>query len=194
MHSLLMTSLNTWRSGTRCDGVEYTVTECNCTRQKAFPVASIIRHHVVFDIPSRRSSHLTYKSPMFIYHGGITIWNSGVVEHVVTEWNIQWMSATSWRHEAMETWRHGDMETWRHGGMETWRHGDMETWRHGDMDTWIHEYMKTWIHGDMESWRHGDMETWIHGDMEIHHMIDKLDATCEQYGMAMNAKKTKQWS
>ena len=26
---------------------------------------------------------------------------------------------------------------------------------------------------------------------QLQHMIDKLDATCEQYGMAMNAKKTK---
>ena len=60
----------------------------------------------------------------------------------------------------------------------------METWIHGDMDTWIH--------GDMDTWRHGDMETWRHGDMDIQHMIDKLDATCEQYGMAMNARKTKQ--
>ena len=28
-------------------------------------------------------------------------------------------------------------------------------------------------------------------EQQLHHMIDKLDATCEQYGMAMNAKKTK---
>ena len=28
-------------------------------------------------------------------------------------------------------------------------------------------------------------------EQQLQHMIDKLDATCEQYGMAMNAKKTK---
>ena len=28
-------------------------------------------------------------------------------------------------------------------------------------------------------------------ELQLQHMIDKLDATCEQYGMAMNAKKTK---
>ena len=28
-------------------------------------------------------------------------------------------------------------------------------------------------------------------EQQLQHMIDKLDATCEQYGMAVNAKKTK---
>ena len=28
-------------------------------------------------------------------------------------------------------------------------------------------------------------------EQQLQHMIDKLDATCEQYGMAMNAKMTK---
>ena len=28
-------------------------------------------------------------------------------------------------------------------------------------------------------------------EQQLQRMIDKLDATCEQYGMAMNAKKTK---
>ena len=28
-------------------------------------------------------------------------------------------------------------------------------------------------------------------EQQLKHMIDKLDATCEQYGMAMNAKQTK---
>ena len=28
-------------------------------------------------------------------------------------------------------------------------------------------------------------------EQQLQHMIDKLDATCEQYGMAINAKKTK---
>ena len=28
-------------------------------------------------------------------------------------------------------------------------------------------------------------------EQQVQHMIDKLDATCKQYGMAMNAKKTK---
>ena len=27
-------------------------------------------------------------------------------------------------------------------------------------------------------------------EQQLQHMIDKLNATCEQYGMAMNAKKT----
>ena len=27
-------------------------------------------------------------------------------------------------------------------------------------------------------------------EQQLHHMIDKLDATCEQYGMEMNGKKT----
>ena len=29
-------------------------------------------------------------------------------------------------------------------------------------------------------------------EQQLQHMIDKLDATCQQYGMVMNAKKTKQ--
>ena len=28
-------------------------------------------------------------------------------------------------------------------------------------------------------------------EQQLQHMIDQLDATCEQYGMAMSAKKTK---
>ena len=28
-------------------------------------------------------------------------------------------------------------------------------------------------------------------EQQLQHMINKLDATCEQYGMAMNAKKSK---
>ncbi len=32
---------------------------------------------------------------------------------------------------------------------------------------------------------------WQKSEQKLQHTIDELDATCEQYGMTMNAKKTK---
>ena len=123
-----------WCGRTRCDGVEYTVTECN--------FMETWRHG---DMETWRHGYMeTWR------HGDMETWRHGDME--------------TWRHGDMKTWIHGYMDTWRHGDMETWRHGYMETWRHGDMDTWRHGDMETWRHGEMETRRHGDMETWRHGD------------------------------